>query len=79
MVRHDDEGVQEELPLFVVVENGLLKQFGRGRDLKKSAAFGRHSSDQIRPSFLGRESHLSSINEKPVAKATFFTSLHSGA
>jgi hypothetical protein len=79
MVRHDDEGVQKELPLSVVVENGLLKQFGRGRDLKKSAAFGCHRGDQIRPSFLRRKSHLSSINEKPVAKATFITCLHSGA
>ena len=30
--------VQEEFPLTVIVEDGLLQQFRRGRDLKKAAA-----------------------------------------
>jgi hypothetical protein len=30
----------------------------------------RHSGNQVRPSFLRRNTHLSSINETPVAKAT---------
>jgi hypothetical protein len=70
MVRHDDERVQEEFPLAVIVKDGLLKLFGRGRDLKKVAAIGHHSGNQIRPGFLGREPHSSRINERPVAKAT---------
>jgi hypothetical protein len=79
MVRHDDERMQEEFPLAAIVEDRSLQQFRRGRDLKKAAALRRHSCDEIRPGFLGREPHLSSINERPVAKATFIASQHSGA
>ncbi len=70
MVRHDDERVQEEFALIVIVKDGMLKQFRRGRDLKKAAALRRHSGNQIRPGFLGSQPHLSSIYERPVAKAT---------
>ena len=69
MVGHDDECVQEKSSLAAIVEDGLLKQFRSGRDLKKSAALRGHSGDQIRSSFLWRESHCSSIYERPVAKA----------
>ncbi len=79
MIRHDDERVQEEFSLAAVAEDCSLKKFRRGRDLKKAATFGRHSGDQIRPSFLWRESHLGSINEKPVAKATYIAGLRSWA
>jgi len=79
MVGHDDERVQKKLPLIAVAEDGLLKQFCRGRDLEEAAALRRHSGDQIRSGFLWRELHLSSKNERPVAKATFFASLSSGA
>jgi len=79
MVGHDDKRVQEEFALAVIVEDGLLKQLRRSCDLKKAAAFGRHSGNQIRPGFLGREQHLRMINERPVAKATFIASLRSGA
>jgi hypothetical protein len=72
MVRHDDESVQEELPVTAIVENSLLQQLRRSRNLKKAAALGRHSGNQIRPGFLGREPHLSRIDERPVAKATTF-------
>ena len=71
MVRHDNEGMKKEFSLTVIVEDGSLQQFCCGRDLKKAAAFGRHCGNQIRASFLGRESHLSRIYERPVAKATF--------
>jgi hypothetical protein len=79
MVRHDDEGVREELSLGAVVEDGLLEQSRRGRDLEKASALGRHSGDQIRPSLLRREPHVGSIAEIPVAKATHIASNHSGA
>lgn len=79
MVGHDDERVQQESSLAAVVEDRLLKQLRRGRDLKKAAAFGCHSSDQVGPSFLRRAPHLGSIDEKPVAKAISIGSLHSGA
>jgi hypothetical protein len=39
----------------------------------------RHSGDQIGPGFLWREPHLSSINERPVAKATLIARPCSGA
>jgi hypothetical protein len=39
----------------------------------------RHSGNQVRPGFLGREPHSSSINQKPVAKADAIASLNSGA
>ena len=78
MVRHDDERMHKESPLAAVVEDGSQKQFRCGRDLKKAAAFGRHSGDQIRASFLRSELHLSSINERPAAKATYLAGLHSG-
>jgi hypothetical protein len=38
-----------------------------------------HSGDQIRPSFLWSKPHLGSINERPVAEATFVAYLRSGA
>jgi hypothetical protein len=76
MVRHDNESVKKKFSLTVIVEDGLLQQFRRGRDLKKTAAFSRHSGNQIRASFLGRKPHLSRINERPVAKATFFSGLN---
>jgi hypothetical protein len=79
MVRHDDECVQEELSLGAVVEDGFHEEFRRGCDLKEAAAFGCHSGDQICPSLLGGESHVGSISEKPVAKATLIASLRSGA
>jgi len=79
MVGHDDERMQEELPLAVLVEDGSLQQFRSSSDLKKAAAFSRHSGNQIRSSFLWCEPHLSSINERPVAKATLIANLHSGA
>ena len=79
MIRHDDERMQKKFPLTAIVEDGLLKQFRRGRDLKEAAALRCHSGNQIRPGFLWREPHLSSINERPVAKATFIASQHSGA
>jgi len=78
MVRHDDERLQEEFSLTVIVEEGSLQQFRRGSDLKKASALRRHRGDQIRPSFLGREPHLSSIYERPVAKAILIASLNSG-
>src|SRR5579863_2769326 len=43
MIRHDDERMQEELPLTVIVEEGSLKQLCRSRNLKKAAALRRHS------------------------------------
>jgi hypothetical protein len=79
MVRHDDEGVQEEFSLAAVVEDGSLQQFRCGRDLKKAAAFGRHSGNHVGSSFLRREVHLSNIDERPAAKATFLCSQLSGA
>jgi len=79
MVRHDDESVQEEFLLTAIVEDGSLKQFRRGRDLKKAATLRGHGCDEIRPGFLWRKPHLSSINERPVAKANFIASLNSGA
>ena len=79
MVRHDDEGVQEEFSLAAVVEDGSLQQFHRGRDLKKAAAFGRHSGNHVSSSFLRCEVHLSNIDERPVAKATILCSQLSGA
>jgi len=79
MVGHDNERMQEKLPLTAVVKDRPLKQLRRCRDLKKASAFSRHGGNQIRPSFLRREPHLSSINEKPAAKAPFFARLHPGA
>ena len=61
MVRHDHKRVQKEFPLAVIVEDGSLKQFRRGRDLKKAAAFRRNSGHEIRPSFLWRKPHFGSI------------------
>jgi hypothetical protein len=40
---------------------------------------GGHSGDQICAGLLGREPHLSSINERPGAKAAFLADQHSGA
>jgi len=79
MVRHNDVRVQEEFSLSAIVEDGFFKQFRSGRNLKKAAAFGRHGGDKIRPSLLWREPHLSSINERPVAKATFLQARIQGA
>jgi len=79
MVGHDDEGVQEKSPLTAIVEDGLFKQFRRGRDLEKAAALRRDSGDQIRSSFLWGQAHVSRINERPVAKAIFISDLSSGA
>jgi hypothetical protein len=74
MIRHDNERVQKKSSLVAVIEYGSLKEFRCGRDLKDAAAFGRHSCDKIRPSFLGRKPHLGSINELPVAEAALFSS-----
>jgi len=79
MLRHDNEGVQEKLPLSAVVENGLLKQSSRGRNLKEAAALRSHRGNEIRPSFLRCGAHQKSIQEKPVAKATLILNLCSGA
>ncbi len=79
MVGHDDKRVQKEPSLAVIVEDGSLKQFRRGRDLKEAAALRRNSGDEIRPSFLGREPHFGSINEEPVAKPSFIEGLLPGA
>ena len=79
MVWHDDERVQEESALSPIAEDRLLQQFRRGRDLKEAAAFGRHSGNHVGSSFLRREVHLSNIDERPVAKATFLSSQLSGA
>src|ERR1017187_2979540 len=79
MVRHDHDGMQEELSLTAIVEDCLLKQFGCCGDLKKAAALRGHGGYEIRPGFLRCESHLRSINERPVAKATSFARLYSGA
>ena len=69
MVRHDDKCVQKESSLAAIFEDGSLKEFSRGCDLKQAAALGRHSGNEIRSSFLWREPHLASINERPMAKA----------
>ena len=79
MVRHDDVRVQEESPLAAIVEDGSLKQFRRGRDLKKAAPLRRNGGDKVRTSFLRCESHVGSINEEPVAKANFIECLIPGA
>jgi hypothetical protein len=42
-------------------------------------ALGRHSGNKVSSGFLSSETHLNSINERPVAKATYFASLYSGA
>jgi len=78
MVRHDDECVQKEPSLAAIVEDGLQKQFRGGRDLKKAVALRGHSGDKIRSSFLRRESHIGSINEMPVAKATLLRAFIQG-
>ena len=51
MVRHDDERMQKESPLTPIVENGLLEQFRRGRNLRKAAALGRHGGNKITSEF----------------------------
>ena len=79
MVRHDDEPVQKKPSLAAIVEDCLLKQFRGGRDLEKIMALRCYSGNQIRSSFLRSESHIGSINEMPVAKATFIEALYSGA
>jgi hypothetical protein len=71
MVRHDDKCVQKESSLAAIFENGSLKEFSRGRALKQAAALSRYSGYEVRSSFLWREQHLRSINERPVAKAIF--------
>ena len=70
MFRHDDKRVHKEFSLAAVFEDGSLKQFRRGCDLEKAAAFGSDGGYEIRPSFLWRKSHLDSIDVRPVAKAT---------
>jgi cytochrome c2 len=79
MVRHDDVRVQEVFSLSAIVEDGSFKQFRSGRNLKEAAAFGCHRGNEIRPNFLGREPHLSSIIERPEAKANLISILRSGA
>jgi len=79
MFRHDNEGMQEELSLTAIVEDGMLQQLRCSRDLKKVMALGRHSGNKVSSGFLSSETHLNSINERPVAKATYFASLYSGA
>jgi hypothetical protein len=69
VVGHDHERMQEKLPLTVIVMDRPLKQLRCGRDLKKAAAFSRHSDNQIGSRFLWSEPHPRSINERPVAKA----------
>lgn len=69
MVRHNNEGVEEESSLTVVVENGVLQQFGIGGDLKDSAPLSCDSSDEIHPRFLWCEAHSGSINEEPRLKS----------
>jgi hypothetical protein len=71
--------VQKEPSLAAIVEEGLREQFGGSRDLKEAAPLRGHSGDKIRSSFLRRESHMGSINERPVAKATLIAGDHSGA
>jgi hypothetical protein len=39
----------------------------------------RHGCNRMCPGLPAREPHLGSINEEPVAEATFIASLHSGA
>jgi len=70
MFRHDDECVQEEFSLAAVFEDGSLKELRIGRHLKKAAALRRYCGHEVGTSFLRRQSHLRSINERPVAKAT---------
>lgn len=79
VVRHDHEGVQKEFSLASVVQDGSLKEFCRGRDLKESAPLSGYSGDQIRPSLLWRDSHRGSLNKRPVAKATYIVGPYSGA
>ena len=74
MVGHDDICVQEELPLTVVVAESPNEQLCGVGDLKEPAASGRHGRDQIRSDFLRRSPHVSSINERPAAKAASITS-----
>lgn len=79
MLGHDDEGMHEESSLTAIVEHGSLKQFRRGRDLKEAMPLCRHSCDKVSSNFLGRQSHMSSINEKPAAKAEITAASGSGA
>ena len=79
VVRHDDECVQKEPSLAAIVEDGFLKQFRGGGDLKETTALRCYSGDKIGSSFLRRESHMGSINERPVAKASFIAGSYSGA
>ena len=73
-------GLQAREPsLAAIVEDGFLKQFRGGGDLKKTTALGCYSGDKISSSFLRRESHMGSINEGPVAKASCIAGSHSGA
>jgi hypothetical protein len=74
MIGHQNEGMQEELPLFTVVEDGFLQQFGRGRDLEEAVALRGHGGHEVGSGFLGRHPHLDRIDEVPVAKATVVAS-----
>ena len=65
--------------MAAIGEGGSLKQFCGGRDLEKAAALRRDRGDEIRTSFLWCEPHLRSINERPVAKASYIASPRSGA
>ena len=67
--RHDDECVQEESSLAAVFEDGSLKELSVGRHLKKTATLRRYCGHEVGTSFLRCQSHLSSINEMPMAKA----------
>ena len=79
VIRHDDECMQKEPSLCAIVEDGSLKQFRGGRDLKQSAALRGHSGNEIGTSFLWREPHVGSIYEMPVAKATLIAGWLLGA
>ena len=79
MFRHDDECVQEKSSLAAVFEDGSLKELRVGRPLKKASALRRYSGHEVGTSFLRRQSHPRSINERPAAKAADFAILRSGA
>jgi hypothetical protein len=71
--------VQKEFSLTAIFKDGSIQQFRRGSDLKKASALRRDSGDEVSSSFLWREPHRESIDERPAAKANLNASLCSGA
>ena len=64
MIGHENEGVQEEFSLSTIVEDGLLQQFCRGRDLEEAAALRGHGGDEVSSGLLGRGPHLDKDRRK---------------